>query len=265
VLDATVNSNSQGVRGRREYPLARTDRTRIIAIGDSYTFGEGVNDDQTFAAFLERQLENTDVLNLGVHGYGTDQQWLRLQIDGLKYRPDIVLFGYYEDDISRNRLTFRDYRKPHFSVVNGRLVADDLPIPSPEAFKSSLHWRSLSYLNIVMTGWRERRLEEENVERSKRILDAMVAATRSAHARIIQLYLPTPDQVRANESHHPGLFSYECATPDVICVDPTNAMHDTIAPYDDWKKFFRYHYAPELHQVIAAQVAKAVIAARSGR
>jgi hypothetical protein len=106
-----------------------------VVIGDSYTFGEGVNDDRTFAAGLERMVEHCEVLNLGVHGYGTDQQLLRLELDGLKYRPDIVLLGYYEDDVPRNRLSFRDYQKPHFSLVGGRLVLDNVPISSPEAFR----------------------------------------------------------------------------------------------------------------------------------
>lgn len=263
--ESTVNSNSQGVRGLREYPLAKGHATRVVVIGDSYTFGEGVNDDQTFSADLERLLDNSEVLNLGVHGYGTDQQLLRLQIDGVKYRPDVVLLGYYEDDIARNRLSFRDYQKPHFSVVNGRLVVDDLPIPSPEVFKSRLHFRSLSYLDIVMTRLRERRLQEENIERSKRILDAIFAESRSIQATVIQLYLPTPDQVRANEASHPGLFSYGCAVAGVVCVDPTTAMHRLLEPYQDWKRFFRYHYAPELHQVIAQQVADAITSLRTGQ
>ena len=207
LLASTVNSNSQGVRGVREYPLAKGEHTRIVVIGDSYTFGEGVNDDQTFAAGLERMVEHCEVLNLGVHGYGTDQQLLRLELDGLKYRPDIVLLGYYEDDVSRNRLSFRDYQKPHFSVVDGRLVPDNLPISSPEAFRARVHLRSLSYLDIFMTKFREQRLREENVQRTRLILDEIFAKSRAIQAKVVQLYLPTPDEVRANESNHPGLFS----------------------------------------------------------
>jgi hypothetical protein len=263
LLGSTVNSNSQGVRGLREYPMAKRSGRRLIAIGDSYTFGEGVDDDQTFAAGLERLLDNSEVLNLGVHGYGTDQQLLRLRIDGLKYRPDFVILGYYEDDISRNRLSFRDYQKPHFSVVNDRLVLDNPPIPSPELFKSRIHFRSLSYLDIFVTAFRERQLQEENIERSKRILDAIFAESRAIQATVIQLYLPTPDQVRANEASHPGLFYHGCAVAGVVCVDPTAAMHRKLEPYDDWKRFFRYHYAPELHQVIARQLAD-IIAPSTG-
>ena len=265
LLASIVNSNSQGVRGVREYPLAKGTDTRIVVIGDSYTFGEGVNDDRTFAAGLERMVEHCEVLNLGVHGYGTDQQLLRLELDGLKYRPDIVLLGYYEDDVPRNRLSFRDYQKPHFSLVGGRLVLDNVPISSPEAFRARVHLRSVSYLDIFMTALRERRLREENVQRTTRILDEIFAKSRAIQARVIQLYLPTPDQIHADESHHPGLFSYGCTVPGVTCVDPTSAVHQWLAPHADWKGFFRYHYAPEIHEVIAQQVAEVVRSWRSAR
>jgi hypothetical protein len=253
-----ISSNSQGARGRREYSVAKGPGTRVVVIGDSYTFGEGVNDAQTFSAGLEQLLEG-EVINLGVHGYGTDQQWLRLRRDGLKYAPDVVVLGFYEDDIARNRLRFRDYLKPHFSIVDGRPVPDNLPLPSPEEFKSRVHWRSLSYLNILLTNVRDRQLEEENVRRSKVLLNEIFAAALAARAQMIQLYLPTPDQVHANESVHPGLYAYGCGVPGVTCVDPTAALHRAIAPYaEDWKPLFRYHYAPELHRVIAGELARAI-------
>lgn len=256
---ATVNSNSRGVRGRREYAIGKAGRFRAVVIGDSYTFGEGVNDDETFSAFLERQLPGSDIINLGVHGYGTDQQLLRLQRDGLPYRPDVIVFGYYEDDISRNRMRFRDYLKPHFSIVNDRLELDNDPIPSPEDYKARLHVRSLGYLNIFMTRLRERRLEADNVERSKRLLAEIAAQARRAAATLVTVYLPTPDQVRDNETAHPGLFSYTCALPDVVCVDPTASLHRVTASAPDWRSLFRYHYAPELHQVIAQELAREIL------
>ena len=230
----------------------------MVIVGDSYTFGEGVQDDETFSAGLERLIDNSDVLNLGVHGYGTDQQLLRLQIDGLAYRPNVVVLGYYEDDIARNRLRFRDYQKPHFSVVNNRLELDNTPLESPESYTSRLHVRSLGYLNIFVTALRDRRLEMENLDRSRRILDAMVGAARSIGAQFVQLYLPTPDQIVANESRHAGLYPYLCERNEVTCVDPTAALHQVVARTEDWKRLFRYHYAPEIHQVIASELERAV-------
>ena len=258
LLGATVNSNSLGMRGRREYPLAKTSALRIVVIGDSYTFGEGVNDGETFAAVLEQTLPAAEVLNLAVHGYGTDQQWLRLQIDGLKYMPDVVLFGFNDDDLTRDRLRFRDYMKPHFSVGAAGLALDNVPIPSPAAFRARPHLRMLDYLDIAMTALRDRHLEAENLVRSRLILDGLFADVRSIGATLVQVYLPTPDQVHANEADHPGLFNYGCAMAGVVCVDPTAAMHRIVAERQDWKTLFRYHYAPPLHRAIAEEIAAAI-------
>jgi hypothetical protein len=217
-----------------------------------------VNDDQTFLARLEQRLDGAEVINMGVHGYGTDQMLLKLQTDGLKYQPDAVLLGFYDEDLFRNRLSFRDYQKPHFSMVSGEPAADNLPIASPEEFKAQFHLRILDYLDIFLTKLRDRRLAEENLVRSRALLDRIYAEGRSIHATVVQVYLPTADQVIANEAVHPGLFSYGCSQPEVVCIDPTAAMHAFLADQSDKKRYFRYHYAPELHDVIAAEVAPAL-------
>jgi hypothetical protein len=258
LLEAKVSSNSRGARGRREYSPARHGGTRVVVIGDSYSFGEGVNDAETFSAQLEQILPDSEVINLAVHGYGTDQQLLRLQIDGIPYHPDIIVFGFYDDDIGRNRLSFRDYLKPHFSVVNGRLVLDRTPLESPEAYKSHVHLRSLGYLNIFATSFGERRLAEENIERSKLILDAIAASAESSGARLVELYLPTPDQIRAGEVDHSGLFPYLCHRGTTVCLDPTAALHEIVSAVPDSSRLFRYHYAAELHQAIARELGRAI-------
>ena len=56
-LSFRVRINSQGFRGG-EFPLTkRPGSVRVLCIGDSYTFGPYVEDDQTFPARLERSLK----------------------------------------------------------------------------------------------------------------------------------------------------------------------------------------------------------------
>ena len=44
-----------------------------------------------------------EVLNLGVGGYGTAQQLLTLEEDGLRYRPDLVVLGFFlGNDVQNN-------------------------------------------------------------------------------------------------------------------------------------------------------------------
>src|SRR5262249_22825023 len=120
---ATVNTNSEGVRGQREYANPKPPGiTRILIFGDSFTFGDEVADDETCAARLEQMLPGTEVVNLGVHGYGHDQMLLYLEEVGARYQPDVVLLGFVYLDMTRNLLGFRDFAKPRFDVQGDHLV-----------------------------------------------------------------------------------------------------------------------------------------------
>jgi hypothetical protein len=89
-----VSSTSRGIRGTKEYTYDKpADALRILTVGDSFTFGEQVRDDQTWSYYLQNLLPGSEVLNFGVHGYGHDQMLLYLREEGIKYHPDIVILG----------------------------------------------------------------------------------------------------------------------------------------------------------------------------
>lgn len=56
VFDHTYSHNSLGLRGSKEYTFERQTDHRILFLGDSFTYGFGVNDDQTFPYLTEKRL-----------------------------------------------------------------------------------------------------------------------------------------------------------------------------------------------------------------
>src|SRR5262245_28459975 len=75
----TVVQNAYGHRGR-ERPLAKSpDKYRILVLGDSFTEGVQVGEDDLFTAVLEHDDPRLEVLNTGVGGYGTVQEYLYLE------------------------------------------------------------------------------------------------------------------------------------------------------------------------------------------
>ena len=85
--------NRNGWRDRERDPGRRPGTTRVLALGDSFTFGAGVASGERFTDIAESRLRDVEILNLGVPGYGLDQMLLALVADGLRYRPDAaVLF-----------------------------------------------------------------------------------------------------------------------------------------------------------------------------
>lgn len=125
----SVRINSVGLRDR-EYPLERTGKKRMLVIGDSFAWGFGVERDQRFDETLEQRLGDWEIINAAVSGYGTDQQLLYLGESGMAYGPDVVLLLFHETDYITNTLAEAAwYNKPFFSLQEGRLVLENVPVP----------------------------------------------------------------------------------------------------------------------------------------
>lgn len=111
--------NARGLRGAALAPKGPATR-RILAVGDSFTFGHGVQDDEAYPAVAERLLRahghDVQVLNAGVPGYNTDQAYGWTLRDGLALAPDLLLVGVHCSDVSDN------YESSLYDVVDGRLV-----------------------------------------------------------------------------------------------------------------------------------------------
>ncbi len=148
-----VSTNSRGFRGTTDHAYEKDpSRTRIATIGDSYTFGDEVNDDETYPFYLQQLAPATEVINMGVHGYANDQMLILLREEGFRYSPDIVVIGFKNTDMSRNLLSFRDYAKPRFKVVDGQLrqVAGEISTPEETLARD---WRRSRFLDIVSAIW----------------------------------------------------------------------------------------------------------------
>lgn len=90
-----VSTNSHGLRGAALAPSGT--RKRILAVGDSTTFGLGVNDEEAWPAQLQRLLNarspepHYEVLNAGVTGYTAFQCLHYLLKRGFDLAPDLVV------------------------------------------------------------------------------------------------------------------------------------------------------------------------------
>ncbi len=126
--------NSKGLRDR-EYPYEKPAGTRrILVLGDSYTWGYGVSDSDLYTEVLERELNQAgpkcEVLNAGVSGWGTDQEYLYFREEGRKYSADVVVLMFFFNDLSES-ITSLMYgtAKPLFK--NTALELENVPVPPP--------------------------------------------------------------------------------------------------------------------------------------
>jgi lysophospholipase L1-like esterase len=106
IAGAAVSINSVGCRDR-EYPHVKpTGVVRIVGIGDSLTFGQGVLEADTYLALLENDLAAkhlpVEVINCGVFGYNAKEEARRFEEVAATLEPDIVVIGYELGDILQN-------------------------------------------------------------------------------------------------------------------------------------------------------------------
>jgi hypothetical protein len=104
-----VHINNLELRAPYDYDLAKTPKTfRILMLGDSVTFGHGSVYEHTYPVLLEQKLKawkpSTDwqVWNAAVPGYNTSQELAHLLEVGDRFRPDLVVVGFFENDLVGN-------------------------------------------------------------------------------------------------------------------------------------------------------------------
>lgn len=100
-------TNSQGFRNLEDFNYEKPAGVlRILSLGDSHTQGYEVRQDQTFSAVLKRYLQRhqdkVQVINTGVSGFSTAEALVLLENEGLRYRPDAVVLGFFANDIEDN-------------------------------------------------------------------------------------------------------------------------------------------------------------------
>lgn len=117
--------------------------SEVVVVGDSYTFGNEVSDNQTYPARLERQL-GVPVANHGVGGYGPTQSLLNLQQNITRYpQAKVVVLGIMYENLYRMMNSYRPVlygSSSHFTLKpymdDGRIVSHpgDKPLQSLEQF-----------------------------------------------------------------------------------------------------------------------------------
>lgn len=103
-FDVRVATNSLGLRGPEVVLPKPPGRYRVLALGDSFTFGWGVELEDAWHSRAARELEAPDersveVVAAGVPGWSPLQQFVFLEQRGLDLQPDLVLWQLCSNDL----------------------------------------------------------------------------------------------------------------------------------------------------------------------
>ncbi|MEM5368478.1 SGNH/GDSL hydrolase family protein [Paraburkholderia azotifigens] len=137
-----VKTNRDGFRCEHQVTPCKHTRHRVLVFGDSYTAGDGVSNGKRYTDVLEQQLTDTEVLNFGLSGSGTDQQYLVFQQYAAQIEYDAVVISVLVENIQRNVVRERGWAdrtgeairvpKPWFEFSAGDgLTLKGVPVPQP--------------------------------------------------------------------------------------------------------------------------------------
>jgi hypothetical protein len=117
-------SNAQGFRSGAEFD-PRDRRFKIAFVGDSFTYGTGVSEEEAYPGVVSAAARNRVSWNFGMPGFGVDQMWLSTRYQALPLKPDLLIVGLINVDFERSQAAFRRFEgfaKPTFRLVGSRLV-----------------------------------------------------------------------------------------------------------------------------------------------
>jgi lysophospholipase L1-like esterase len=140
----TIRTNAFGLRGGPLPGPKAPGVRRVLAIGDSFTFGAAVQGEEAWPRQLELRLGDepsaarSEVVNAGVSGFGTAHQLLLYRLLQASLRPDVVVLGFSVvndvlDNLCIDEGTYEPRRNaPCFILEDDRLVLHEpLALPSP--------------------------------------------------------------------------------------------------------------------------------------
>ena len=109
-FNVSYTTSAQRFRSSKTFaPFPDSHTLRVAVVGDSFTFGWGANDDQTYPSQLERLLNSSygsaEVINAGICGTGTGNEALWYDSWVNRFHPDLVILTVVpndsDDDLAR--------------------------------------------------------------------------------------------------------------------------------------------------------------------
>ncbi len=186
--------NEQGVRSdTATSPHPASGTLRVLAMGDSFTFGTGPLPD-TWSAQLEAKLTRAEVLNVGIPEYDVGQVLLRWEADGAALHPDVVVVAVIEAMLRRSLAARANSgrARPLFRVTDaGALVWPVPPLPPPIPRGSSLDG-PFGFFRFAATGVVQGLSYGGPVptEPSSQVMATLAERVRAAGATPVFVYLP---------------------------------------------------------------------------
>jgi hypothetical protein len=237
-------SNSDGFRSSREFD-EHDGRTRILVVGDSFVFGQGVRAEDRITEQLELLNARWRVDNMGMTGWGVDLMIRAIERFGRKADPDVVVLAVYTDDFRRVLPYYAGvgFAYPKFELVDSRMVS--VPFPYPRL------WERLRLVQwFYQTRWQK---ERNRYDLNGALLDRFLDQTDLLGFKPVVTFFPGLGDNDEDKARR-GFLAKWTSTNGVPYVDLTTAIHtagvNSVYIRDNW------HWNAHGHRIAAEELSK---------
>jgi hypothetical protein len=152
----SIQNNSLGLR---DVEHERTERPTVLFVGDSFVWGYDVEASERFTELLRADLPGVEIVNTGVIGYGTDQEYLLLNRIWSAFRPNVVVLNFTtsndRDDNTSNMIS-DGYYKPYLAQAADsawRFLGQPVPKSRQTYFTDDPLVRNLWLARLAVTSY----------------------------------------------------------------------------------------------------------------
>ncbi|MFH2019928.1 MAG: hypothetical protein ABIJ34_00800 [archaeon] len=117
----------------RETPDYEKHDYTIVVIGDSFTYGYGINFSDTYSEILESMIKarrkiDVKIVNLGYPSFNIGEIYYILKTEGIKYDPDLIIYSYYPNDPEINPAAYYYCNLSTDEIFDLTVASSDLKI-----------------------------------------------------------------------------------------------------------------------------------------
>lgn len=269
-----VSIDDDGLRRNGEGAAPPGERC-VVAVGDSFTFGDQVDDAESWPAHLEVALQRP-VKNGGVFGYSLAQAVLRAELLLEAFPVEALVVSFVPDDLTRCEYSRRYVPLPWFDLVGDGLVLQPVPPGADDgdtgirAWKDALGHSALVdavLANTFRAWWYENdkqrvvpHLVGKGGEIGKRLVDRIAAVCRGRGVRLlVVLQGDTADPAGVDVIRHAqarGVEALDLASMFLAAEAAAPGLH---------AKYFQGHMTDDGNAWVAAQIATVLRGPPKGR
>lgn len=290
--------NAQGFRDDDDYSYAKPENTlRVMSLGDSNAQGYEVEQEASFSEVIERYLKQRDihaeVLNTGISGFGTAEQVAFFESEGVRYRPDIVVLGFFANDyedsvksglfaIENDQLTVKS--KTHAPATGILAVVNEIaPLRwlSEHSYLYSVTMNALWVTAKTLAAYAadeavklEYAIPSEDITDYKgelitSLIGRLKASVEASGAKLIVVDIPVRSNWKNATRNNRNDGNLESSIPESLqqdFVDNSNRFFSAEQLFGDYRGILtlhrqqgHYHITETAHAVIGIEVAKSIL------